>query len=54
MIVLYEYFKKRIVQKSTWLGLSAIVAALAVSGGAVTPDLVVSCLTAVGLIDVNG
>lgn len=53
MIVLYEYLKTRMVQKSTWLGLSAIIASLAVSGGTITPEVVVSALTAIGLIDVN-
>lgn len=53
MIVLSEYLKKRMAQKSTWLGLSAIIASLAVSGGTITPDVVVSGLTAIGLVDVD-
>lgn len=53
MILISEYFTKRLKQKSTWLGFSAIIAALAVSGGVVTPDVVVAGLTAVGLIDVD-
>lgn len=48
-----EYIKLRAKQKSTWLGISAMIAAFATSGGVFSPEVIIAGLTALGLIDVN-
>lgn len=47
------YLKKKLKEKSTWLGLLSTGITLLLTNGVVTPDVVVSVFTALGLITVD-
>lgn len=49
-----SYLKVRLSQGSTWAGISAVIAAFATSGGTLTPEVLTTGLTALGLLHVNG
>lgn len=48
-----DYLKKRLTQRTTWLGIGALITAAATSGGVISADLFITVLTAFGLIDAN-
>lgn len=47
------YFIERLKQGSTWVGILTAVVAVISSGGTLTPALVTTVLTAIGLFHVN-
>lgn len=49
-----SYFSTRLKQKSTWLGILTAASSLILSGGALTPEVIVTIGTSLGLIDING
>lgn len=48
-----QYIATRLTQKSTWIGIAAIFTSLVTSWGTISPDLVITVMTALGLVDIN-
>ena len=48
-----KYLSKRLKQPSTWLGLLGAAAALVASGGQVTPEVLGSLVTSLGLVHID-
>lgn len=47
------YFRKRMKQPSTWMGITAAAFALIASGGQMSPEVISSLLAAIGLVQID-